>query len=51
VGLLIIDIPIISSKIAVLKEMEKDSVVTFEYQPDAKEADAAYASSLVDGQI
>ena len=36
-GLLIIDLPIISSKINALNRMERGSMVSFEYRPGAKE--------------
>ena len=36
-GLLIIDLPIISSKINALNRMERGSMVSFEYRTDAKE--------------
>ena len=36
-GLLIIDLPILTSKIKVLNRIEEGSVVTFEYRPETEE--------------
>jgi hypothetical protein len=37
-GILVIDLPILSAKLKLLKKVESESMVTFEYHPDAKGA-------------